>query len=85
MDGLNNLLIGIHCLFGWLVIILAIILVWGYVALLRTSRQVLDQEQQKQISRPLLISGFSGIVILIIAALFAYQNIASFFGAFPRP
>lgn len=85
MDGLNTLFIGIYCLFGLLVIALSIILVWGFVVLVKTLRQYLDQAQQKQMSGPLKMIGLSGIALLIIAAIFAYSNISSFFGAFPRP
>ena len=85
MDGLNTLLIGIYCLFGWGVVLLAITFIWGWINLLRMAGRLLDREQQIQLRSPLRVCGLSSIVILIMALLFAYQSITTFFGAFPRP
>jgi small neutral amino acid transporter SnatA (MarC family) len=85
MDGLNTLFIGIYCLFGLLVLLLALVFIWGYIALYKSMRNNLDQAEQKQMSRVFTVISLSGMALLIVAAVFAYSNINAFTGAFPRP
>jgi len=85
MDGMNNLFIGLYCLFGTLVIPLSIILIWGFIVLYKAINSNVEEAQQKQMSNLLKMVGVSGLALLIIATVFAYQNISAFFGAFPRP